>query len=971
MNPQRWSALASHLDELLVLTPQRRDLRLAEIAANDPVTADQLRELLAARADASRIGFLAGLDLEGLAPPPAAFALQAGSAVGAWTLVEAIGEGGMGAVWLARRSDGRYDGEAAIKLLKSGRFEAAAQERFRREGGILARLHHPGIAQLQDAGVTPQGQPYLVLELVQGQRIDRWCAVRAYSVRQRIGLFLQVLEAVQAAHAQLVIHRDLKPSNILVDDDGRAKLLDFGIARLLPEAQADQTALTREGSYALTPEYAAPEQFEGGVLSVATDVYGLGVVLFELLGGGHPTGLPPGSAPMQYMRCAVDGRHRRASEANAAARGELRGDLDNILAKALRAQPAQRYASVAALAEDLRAHLAYRPVSARPDAWLYRAGRYARRNRLVLALGCAAVVAAVAGVAATAQQAREAQAQAAQARLQEQRALQAAAESARLRGVAETQTRAAEAQARLAAAAAAAAQAAAGLARREQGRADLQADRARAAAQRAERERDRAVVEFDFAESTTRLMYTLLSESGDEPVTPTQLMDRAAATIDAQYANDPVQRSRLLAAIAFQYVQMGKGPAARPLLEQAYALVRSQGDSEGVAALDCQAALIGNDTRPVTELIAQLDGAIGVLQQRDDKVSTTLANCVTARSLLHRVAGHAAAALADAERALALFGNPRPAQRLSALSAHSARATALGMLGRSFEAVSAYRHIVAELRATGSGSTVKAAINLNNLGSNLAAAGQTREAAEALQQSLDLSSQQRGGGSSWALLADLQALLGDGRAADSLQRAREDARLNGTPRVIGVVALQSANALWRLAEWDACDASLQEARKALLPLLPAVHGQRATVDLVQARLDAGRGRFSAARAALDRAMALQQQAQTQGVGLVHTALLDTELKRRSGDLPAARAALERAGQVVQRLVQGFDFSEHAGQLAWQSALLLRVEGQPARALAEARAARLQFAQSLGSAAPATRAAAALVDELAANGTAAN
>jgi tetratricopeptide (TPR) repeat protein len=408
ITPVRWAELSPHLDALLTLPPLDRAQRLDELAANDPRTAADLRELLASREGASRVAFLGGVAEEALLPAR----VQAGDALGPWTLVEGIGEGGMGTVWRARRTDGRFEGQAAIKLLKSGLFDSGAQERFRREGAILARLKHPGIAQLLDAGITAQGQPYLVLELVQGERIDRWCAVRGLGVRQRVDLFVQVLDAVQAAHAQLAIHRDLKPSNILVAEDGHVKLLDFGIARLLPGAEAEQTALTREGSFALTPEYAAPEQFEGGVLSVATDVYALGVVLYELLSGAHPGGLAPGAGAMQYMQAALQGQTLRASAAAQVAECRaLRGDIDNILAKALHRQPTERYAGVAAFADDLRAHLAYRPVSARPDALPYRLRRFVRRNRVATALGTLALAAVVAGTVGTVVQARSAQAE--------------------------------------------------------------------------------------------------------------------------------------------------------------------------------------------------------------------------------------------------------------------------------------------------------------------------------------------------------------------------------------------------------------------------------------------------------------------------------------------------------------------------------------------------------------------------------
>ena len=394
LDAAQWAALQPRIDELLTLPPLERRRRLDEFAANDPTGADALRRLLMARDGASAAGFLEAAAEPGLIPSGP----QAGQPFGAWTLVDLLGEGGMGAVWRARRSDGRFEGEAAVKLLRNGRFDAVTQERFRREGAILAQLHQPGIAQLLDAGITPQGQPYLVLELVHGERIDAWCEAGSLTVRQRVELFMQVLDAVAAAHAQLVIHRDLKPSNILVDRAGRVKLVDFGIARLLADGDAPgSTALTREGSFALTPAYAAPEQFQGGALSTATDVYALGVVLYELLTGSHPSGLARTSAPLSFLQAALESRARPASAAAPQRRRELRGDLDTLLAKATAADPRARYAGAAALRDDLQRHLDHQPLVARPASAWYRLNKLVRRRPLESAVAAAVAIAIPAG----------------------------------------------------------------------------------------------------------------------------------------------------------------------------------------------------------------------------------------------------------------------------------------------------------------------------------------------------------------------------------------------------------------------------------------------------------------------------------------------------------------------------------------------------------------------------------------------
>ncbi len=394
IDPVRWASLSRQIDELLDLAPAERERWLDSLAVGDAAGAGELRSLLRSRDDASAVDFMSGSAGAAFLPVRA----EARDQLGAWTLVEMIGEGGMGSVWRARRSDGRFEGEAAVKLLRSGLFDPSAQERFRREGAILARLRQPGIAQLLDAGVTPRGQPYLVLELVDGKPMDRWCAAGSLGVRARVELFLQVLDAVAAAHGQLVIHRDLKPSNILVDEAGRVKLLDFGIAHLLPrQDDVEQTALTRENALALTPRYAAPEQFQNGELSMSTDVYALGIVLYELLTGVHPGGLLPGAPALAHMQAALEGRHVAASVAAPALRRELRGDLATILATACAVEPAQRYASALALREELQRHLANETIVARPATVGYRLAKLVRRRPLETAAVVAVIVAVPAG----------------------------------------------------------------------------------------------------------------------------------------------------------------------------------------------------------------------------------------------------------------------------------------------------------------------------------------------------------------------------------------------------------------------------------------------------------------------------------------------------------------------------------------------------------------------------------------------
>ena len=440
---ERWSRLSPLLDELLDLPAPARADRLARLQQIHPDLADDLARLLADAGLAQSHHFLTGAvpapagiaGMVGIAPD----ASLAGQRLGAYVLEVPLGQGGSGSVWRARREDGRFEGHVAIKLLHLSLLGQAGAERFRREGSILARLTHPHIARLLDAGVTAGGQPYLVIELVQGQRLDRHCDALHLSLQQRLQLFIGVLQAVAHAHGHLVVHRDIKPSNILVTPDGTVKLLDFGIAKLLDHdsATGPTTDLTRDWGRAMTPEYAAPEQLRGEPVTTATDVYALGVLLYELLSGHLPF---PDRRRGAARLAAIDGTPPRPSTlvADAAQRRRLAGDLDTIVMRALKAEPAERYPTVSALLDDIERHLGGRPVLARADTWAYRLRKWVGRHRagsavvaaVVLALlggahaQVAVLLALAAGTLLALWQAREAKAQASAALQAQQRAEQ-------------------------------------------------------------------------------------------------------------------------------------------------------------------------------------------------------------------------------------------------------------------------------------------------------------------------------------------------------------------------------------------------------------------------------------------------------------------------------------------------------------------------------------------------------------------
>ena len=439
-NPS-WSDIEPYLDAILELAEGERAAWLETLSADNAAFDAALRELLSERDALEAEGFLASA-----APFPAQASL-AGTQVGAYTLDSLIGRGGMGEVWLALRSDGRFEGRFAIKFLDSYAASATALERFKREGRVLARLTHHHIARLIDAGVTLSGRPYLVLEYVDGERIDRYCDTRGLNVQARVRLVLDVLAALSHAHSNLVVHRDIKPSNVLVSEGGVVKLLDFGIAKLLGTEQiADSdTAPTRVEDAALTPEFAAPEQILGEPASTATDVYQLGVLLFVLLAGRLPV-MIVGTSRAERIKMALEADAPRLSAVAPPERqSALRGDLDAIIDKALRKLPKERYATAAALADDLRRYLQHEPVQARAHAFGYRAQKFARRYRAAVIGTSAAALALVAITAFALLQMREAQIQRDQSREQARRAeLQAEFVTLMMSTVGETPTTAAQ-----------------------------------------------------------------------------------------------------------------------------------------------------------------------------------------------------------------------------------------------------------------------------------------------------------------------------------------------------------------------------------------------------------------------------------------------------------------------------------------------------------------------------------------------
>ena len=588
MDVNVWTRLNRLLDEALDLPPEERASWLSSLGPEHEAVKPSLVALLAhapALADARFLDTLPRVDLDTgtVEDTPA-------TPIGPYRLLREIGRGGMGTVWLAERNDGTIRRPVALKLPWGAWPRAALAGRMLRERDILAALTHPNIARIYDAGVTPEGRPYLALEYVEGQPIDAYCDAQHLDVHARLRVFLQVARALAYAHAQLVIHRDLKPSNILVSADGQVHLLDFGIAKLLDEGRTKETSLTQfTGGNPYTPEYASPEQIAGEPLGTASDVYSLGVVLYELLAGVRPYKVERDSLHALHEAIVqVDPPPPSAAVAHPADARMLRGDLDTIILKALKKRPEERYATVNAFADDLQRCLDGLPVAARPDSRLYRLKKLVARNRIAAAATAATLAAIVAGAAVAAWQAHE-------AGLQRDAAI------------------------------------------RERVRADAQAEAAGRAARiaRANAElTDYLTADIATGRSTTDLE---------------QQLERAIVTVRRQYRDDPLLRLHLLLGIAGRFRQLGNFDRHRALVTELETTATAAGDQNVLAQVRCWRARDLSQGGNAAAARALIDPVIAGLRSGGPQTAETLISCLADASAIARLAGDSTRAIAAVE----------------------------------------------------------------------------------------------------------------------------------------------------------------------------------------------------------------------------------------------------------------------------------------------------------------------------------
>jgi serine/threonine-protein kinase len=895
LSPDQWQALSPYLDQALAMTNDERAAWLSTLGGRNPALAAQLAALLEEHRVLVEEGYLergsSMLRGPGLTGQP----------IGPYKLISPIGQGGMGSVWLAERSDGRFERQVAVKFLSVALAGRAGEERFKREGSILGRLAHEHIAELVDAGVASSGQPYLVLEYVEGAHIDRYCDERLLDVEARIRLFLDVLVALAHAHANLIVHRDLKPSNVLVSNDGQVKLLDFGIAKLLEgEGQGGEaTLLTVEGGRAMTPEYAAPEQVTGAPVTTATDVYALGVLLYVLLTGQHPTGNTLHS-PADLVKAIVDSEPRRLSQvvtpskvdaetatSNAARRTTtpdklsrlLRGDLDTIVAKALKKNPHERYTSVTALADDLRRYLRHEPISARPDTLAYRTSKFIRRNRTVVALAALLLVAVVAGVAATLFQARTARVQ-----------------------------------------------------------------------------RDFAYRQLSRAEAVNELNNFLLSDAAPsgKPFTADDLLGRAEHIIERQHTAD-TNRVELLVSIGRQYAGKEEEAKSRGILEEAYRLSRGLSDHSTRSRASCALA-------DVLAVMAELPQAEALVQEGLGELPNQPQYTLDRVFCLLRgaeVAGHRGESQAAIDRVLSaqrLLDGSVFRSDLEDVHIFINLAEAYRNAGQYSEAIAAFGQASRLTSALGRDDTENAGTLYNNWAMALFQIGRPLEAEPIFRRAIEIS---RADNSDQAVSPML--LLNYGRtlrdlghldqASDYAERAFAKAQETGQQLVINQSLIERARIYREQGNLDRALALLAEVEPKLQRILPPGHYAFAGIASERSLISLARGDVQNAVTLANEAVASDEAAIKsggQGAGL-----LPIFLSRRSTiELEARRPEdaivdADRALSLLKAAAQLGTFSSNLGRAYLALARALDAQSKRDEARAAARSAAEQLQNALG------------------------
>jgi serine/threonine protein kinase len=869
LSPEQWLALGPYIEQALEMGEEERADWLASIQTQNADLAVQLASLLEEHKDLARAGFLEG-------SPVASWSATglAGQTIGPYTLISQIGQGGMGSVWRAERSDGRFQRQVAVKFLNLALVGHGGEERFKREGSILGRLADPHIAELIDAGVSSAGVPYLVLEFVEGDHIDRYCDEHRLDVEARLRLFFDVATAVAHAHANLIVHRDLKPSNVLVSKDGQVKLLDFGIAKLLEGEGQDGSAtqLTVQGGRAMTPEYAAPEQVTGAPVTIATDVYALGVLLYVLLTGQHPAGNSV-SSPAQLVKAIVDTEPQRLSDMVTASKGNdetttgnatrrtttpdklqrlLRGDLDTIVAKALKKNPQERYSSVVAFADDLSRYLKHEPISARPDSVTYRAAKFVRRNRTAVALATLVVLATVAGLVGTLIQARTARVQ-----------------------------------------------------------------------------RDYALRQLSRAEAINDLDFFIFSESPP----PQATFDHAREVLGRQQGLSVASRVQILIALG-GHVDLRQGDArGYEILEEAYRLSRQANEPSSRANAACALAetLASRDQfEPAEKLIQE---GLGVLPDEPQYVLDR-AFCLVAGGVVSRGNGAPAEAIHRLQLAQQMLKQAPPHSQMLDLRASMFLADSFRQAGRHRDASTYYEQTAVRLKELGQDDMGLAGSAYYKWGLTLLALGRPIEAEKLIHRAILVFSKGEDDPEvvPWHLVAHAYALrdLGQLDPADEQSRRGYSTSLKGGDPGGANQAMLLTISIARLR------GNLIEARRLLAQLEPGLHklppGDMFAASFLTERAltEQAQGDLNAALNSINQSLAIAEasvKAGKKGADLVPIFLTSrSNIERLLGRTVDAVADASQALNQLQQAAQPGTFSCHIGRANLALGLALQAQG---------------------------------------------
>jgi serine/threonine-protein kinase len=870
-----WPRLSARLDEALALPIELRDRWLERLPPAELPLLPALRDMLARAADESDEFMHRPARLRAADDPEAVDdgMAHAGLLVGPYRLLREIGAGGMGAVWLAERADGMLKRKVAIKLPRLSWDTSGLADRMTREREILAGLEHPNIARLYDAGLDNHGRPYLAMEYVEGRALDVHCNEGGLGVRERLELFLQVARAVAYAHARLIVHRDLKPTNILVTPDGSARLLDFGIAKLIEgdagRESANETRLTLLGGRALTPDYAAPEQIRGEAITVAVDVYSLGVVLYELLTGRRPYKLASNpSITLEDALAKLEILPASTMVADSQLARRLRGDLDTILDKALRPAPTERYPTVEALTADLQRYLDGAPVLARPDTIGHRVARFVRRNKAPVGVVILIILALLGG------------------------AIPMAAVMIALAlgtGVALWQ---------------------AGMARREARRA---ADEAR----QAQRERDRAEVLSERHGAAVDFIQIMLTEAAqtEETITLGELLSRSEALALASSGGQPDHQVAVLDLLASFYTSFGNIAKAESLLAKAIDRLPPSADASLRAQIECNHALVISELGRVEIAKQTIDGWLA----RSDVDPHVAALCQQYLAEIARNHNDAKGALFNALGAQERLRASR--RKLPAFEASLAGdvAYAYFLNGRSDEADRQYAAAMQAHRDIGREESPVAVAILNNWGLACTGTGDEKRGLAMFEEVLRIVTKRSANAlpPPYAVHNLASLLLSLGRYDEAMREAERAGQLADRAGVglfrLGARVIQAAVHRER-GELDASERVLLEVAPSV-PEFPADSFAVISFKTASAMLALRRGRFDEARATVEPVIQLFEGRGMQTATLTKALRLRSEILWHQGHVEAALGDARRALANAQQL-QGANAHSSVTGLGW-------------------------------------------------------